>query len=339
VLVTAAAQSDYTGRIERGFQISFFAGLVVVLVMVLTGIAIGRWLVAPLRELVNAVERIGDGDLEFETNIDHAPEYNRLGRAINAMIIALRDRLRMRRSLQLASEVQKNLLPRTEPHISGLDIVGHSTYCDETGGDYYDFLDISGSDENEVVVALGDVMGHGVAAAMLMATARGILRSRCAQEGSLAEFLEHLNTLLIPDTQGHRFMTMLLATFNVSSGTLRWASAGHGAPIIYDSQSDSFLDLDGGGIPLGIAETAEYEEYANHVATPGHVILIATDGIWEAKGEDDELYGMDRLMDLIRSLAHLDARGISDGIRMAIADHQGTNEPDDDMTYVVIRVP
>ena len=105
------------------------------------------------------------------------------------MTLGLQDRLRMRESLSLAMEVQRNLLPSDAPVISGLDIAGHSTYCDETGGDYYDFLDVSGADKDTAVVALGDVMGHGVAAAMLMATARGILRSRCSVAGSLADCL------------------------------------------------------------------------------------------------------------------------------------------------------
>lgn len=339
VLVTAGAQSDFTGRIDRGFQLSSVLSMVAVLCVGLLGFLTARWVIRPLGELVSAAHRIGEGDLDFETDISHAPEYNRLGNAMNAMIVALKDRMRMRRSLQLASEVQQNLLPSGEPSIEGLDICGHSTYCDETGGDYYDFLDISDGDHRELVVALGDVMGHGVAAAMLMATARGILRSRCAQSGSLAEFLDHLNELLLPDTEGVRFMTMLLATLDVGSSELRWASAGHGPPIIFDRNRDEFLDLSGGGIPLGIADFADYEEYAIDVVTPGHLIILATDGIWEAKDERGELYGMDRFHELIRSLSHLSAHEISAGIQKAIATHQGLGEPDDDMTFVIIRVP
>jgi serine phosphatase RsbU (regulator of sigma subunit) len=94
--------------------------------------------------------------------------------------------MRLRHSLALAQEVQQNLLPSGTPNIKGLDIAGHATYCDETGGDYYDFLKIAGQPDTTAAIVVGDVVGHGVAAAMLMATARGILLSRCRTPGSLA---------------------------------------------------------------------------------------------------------------------------------------------------------
>ena len=340
ILVTAAAQRDYTGDIEQGFRNSFILTSLIVLLIVLAGIIVARWLVRPIATLVGAAQRVGSGDLDFDIEIDHAPEYANLSNAMNTMIDDLRDRMRMRRSLMLAQEVQKNLLPDHEPSIKGLDIVGHSTYCDETGGDYYDFLHVIGGDENEVVVALGDVMGHGVAAAMLMATARGILRSRCAVEGSLAEFLEHLNKLLIPDTRGERFMTMLLATINATTHRMRWASAGHGAPIIYDGANDRFIDLDGGGVPLGIFADAEYEEYTLDKIEHGMIILIATDGLWEAKSHiDGELFGMERLREMLRTLAPRTAREISDTLRDTISEFQGEDGQDDDVTYVVVKIP
>ncbi len=339
ILVTVAAKRDVTGDIERGFQLSFLINILVVLVVTLGAIALARWLVAPLRTLVDSAHRIGSGDLDFEVGINHAPEYTKLANAINTMIIDLRDRMRMRRSLMLAHEVQKNLLPSDEPTIDGLEITGHSTYCDETGGDYYDFLDLSEGDNNDVLVVLGDVMGHGVAAAMLMATARGLLRSRVSSEGSLAEFLEHVNALLIPDTGGQRFMTMLLVTINAQSHRLRWASAGHGPPIVYNANSDTFLDIQGGGLPLGLVEESDYDEYTIDHIDSGHIVLVATDGLWEAKNAQDEQFGEDRLRELLRTHAHKNTDQIKDAIRAAVNEFQGDIAQDDDVTFVVIRVP
>ncbi|MEN8131766.1 MAG: HAMP domain-containing protein, partial [Pseudomonadota bacterium] len=187
-LTTMIPEKDFIAEIQTQFRRSSIMSLAAVALAIVVGLAAARWLVAPLVTLVTAVRRIGQGDLDVRVNIHHAPEYKKLADEINEMAIGLQDRMRMRESLSLAMEVQRNLLPSSDPEINGLDIAGHSTYCDETGGDYYDFLEVTGSDVDTVVVAVGDVMGHGVAAAMLMATARGILRSRCAVPGSLADF-------------------------------------------------------------------------------------------------------------------------------------------------------
>jgi serine phosphatase RsbU (regulator of sigma subunit) len=235
-------------------------------------------------------------------------------------------------------EVQRNLLPSEPPQYNGLDIAGHSTYCDETGGDYFDFLDLSRGDEDAVVIVVGDVMGHGVAAALLMATARGILRSRCAVPGSLADFLIHLNDMLVADTGGERFMTMLLITINPDRDELRWASAGHGAPIIYDPATHKFVEIDGGGLPLGLVEGERYAEYVQPGIRPGTIILASTDGLTETASPTGELYGTDRLLPLLRAHANDSAAAISETIRHSVAQHRGPAAPDDDLTFVVAKV-
>ena len=338
MLTTVIPERDFTANIESEFRRSSLTSLLVVLLTLIVGLIAARWLVAPILTLVNAVRQIGQGELETRVDINHAPEYRHLADEINEMTVGLQDRLRMRESLSLAMEVQRNLLPAADPNIEGLDIAGHSTYCDETGGDYYDFLDVTGVEDDTAVVALGDVMGHGVAAAMLMATARGILRSRCAVPGSLADFLEHLNDMLVPDTRGQRFMTMLLLTISPNRREMRWSSAGHGPPIVYDSINDRYPDLDGGDLPLGIVGEEHYEEFVKRDIGPGYVILAATDGLWEAKGADGELYGMDRLRELLRTNAHRPAAEIGQEIRRTLNAYVGPEGQDDDLTFVIIKV-
>ncbi len=337
-LATIIPERDFLAEIDAGFHRSSLVGLLAVVLAIVVGLLAARWLVSPLVTLVTAVRRIGQGDLDTEVSIRHAPEYEKLAHEINEMALGLQDRMRMRESLSLAMEVQKNLLPEQDPSIAGLDIAGHSTYCDETGGDYYDFLDVSDVDDDTAVVALGDVMGHGVAAAMLMATARGILRSRCAVPGSLADLLEHLNNMLVPDTRGTRFMTMLLVTICPNRHEVRWASAGHGPPLIYDANTDSFKELDGGGMPLGIVDSEDYQEETESDIGPGHVMLISTDGLWEAKGQQGGMFGMERVEALIRDNAKRPAKEISQRIRDSLARFRGELDPDDDLTFIVIKV-
>lgn len=337
-LITIIPTQDFVADIEAEFQRSWIASLVGVAIALAVGLAAARWLVAPLVQIVAAVRRIGQGDLETRVQIKHAPEYTKLADEINEMTTGLQDRMRMRESLSLAMEVQRNLLPSESPAIPRLDIAGHSTYCDETGGDYYDFLDVSDADDETAVIAVGDVMGHGVAAAMLMATARGILRSRCSVPGSLADFLNHLNEMLVVDTMGERFMTMLLVTVSATREDLRWASAGHGPPMIYDDTSDKFLEIDGGGLPLGLVHEAEYEEYVLPGVKSGFIILGATDGVTETKAEDGTLFGNERLQELVRKNAKRSSQEISEAIRDAVTHFRGPSEQDDDVTFVIAKV-
>ena len=338
ILVTIIPEKDFVAQIEAEFQRSFVASLIGVALAIVVGLVAANWLVAPLLKLVTAVRRIGQGDLETRVHVRHAPEYANLAAEINKMTVGLQDRMRMQKSLSLAMEVQRNLLPSGAPRIGGLDIAGHSTYCDETGGDYYDFLDVSGAEQDTAVIVIGDVMGHGVAAALLMATARGILRSRCAVPGSLADFLNHLNDMLVADTHGERFMTMLLVTISAGRDELRWASAGHGSPIVYDPTSDAFPEIDGGGLPLGLLVGERYSEYFQPGIKSGSIILASTDGLTETKNEKGDLYGTERLLTLLRGSAGRSADEISEAIRESLARHRGPVAPDDDLTFVVAKV-
>lgn len=337
-LATIVPEKDFTAEIDAGLTKSTLASVIAIAAAIAIGLGASALLLRPILTVVTYARRIGQGDLDTHVELNHAPEFKMLADELNNMIGGLRDRLRMRKSLSLAMEVQQNLLPSAEPSIEGLDIAGHSTYCDETGGDYYDYLELQGVDEHTASIALGDVMGHGVAAAMLMATARGILRSRCQEPGSLADFLDHLNAMLCHDTQGHRFMTMLLLTLDAKAAEMRWSSAGHGPPIVYDTQDDRFLDFEAGDLPLGIEESEKFTEHRYSQIRNGQIVIAATDGLWETKGHDKELFGMERVHDLIRRNAHRTADEISEAIRFELAEYRGPLDPDDDLTFVVVKV-
>jgi phosphoserine phosphatase RsbU/P len=295
-------------------------------------------LMRPFLALVAHVRRVGEGELDEHIHLTDNLEMAQLSSAINDMVDDLQDHVRLRHSLALAMDVQQNLLPSGPPSIAGLDVAGHSTYCDETGGDYYDFLEVTGLSKTAIAVALGDVMGHGVAAAMLMATARGILRSRCQEPGTLAELLTHMNDLLVDDTGGERFMTMLLMTIDVDSGHMTWASAGHDPPIIHDTTSGEFVEREGGGLPLGISEDETYEEHTSADVRPGQIYLAATDGLWEAANSEGQIFGKDRLRDAIQRSADLPAEDMAKAIRDELARFQGDVSQDDDITFVIVKV-
>jgi sigma-B regulation protein RsbU (phosphoserine phosphatase) len=338
LIVTMVPELDFLADVEAVQQRYILIGIVTVCVTVALGLVFAYIGTRALLNLVGHVRQIGKGDLDHELDLHYSPEFSRLTNEINTMTAHLRDRMRLRHSLALAMEVQQSLLPSDTPDIEGLDIAGHSAYCDETGGDYYDFLDISGLSDTTAAIAVGDVVGHGVAAAMLMATARGILRSQCQEPGTLADLLNNMNVLLIEDTGGERYMTMLLMTIDAVSGQLRWATAGHEPPFVYDQKTESFIDFNGSGYPLGMIEGVSYDEYDFDSVKSGQVYVISTDGIWETLNTDNELFGTDRFRELIRLNAHLSAREISERISNDLEEYRGGSKQKDDIAFVVIKV-
>ena len=175
IIATLVPESDFLAEIKAGRNRHIKIGSLAVFVTLLFGVVVAAISIWPMMDLVAFVHRIHQGDLEQELKLEYSTEFVQLSKQMNAMAAGLRDRMRLRNSLALAQEVQQNLLPSGKPKIKGLDIAGHATYCDETGGDYFDFLTIAGRPDTTAAIAVGDVVGHGVAAAMLMASARGIL--------------------------------------------------------------------------------------------------------------------------------------------------------------------
>jgi sigma-B regulation protein RsbU (phosphoserine phosphatase) len=338
IIATLVPESDFLAEIKAGRSRHIKIGGLAVLITLLFGVVVAAISIWPMMDLVAFVHRIHQGDLEQELKLEYSTEFVQLSKQMNAMAAGLRDRMRLRNSLVLAQEVQQNLLPSGKPEIKGLDITGHATYCDETGGDYFDFLTIAGQPDTTAAIAVGDVVGHGVDAAMLMATARGILRSRCRTPGTLADLLTHLNSLLVEDTGGDRFMTMLLMTVDAKRKELCWATAGHDTPIVYDPATDQFSQFNGSGMSLGLVKGVDYEEHLFTDVRPGQVIMALTDGLWEAFNKDGEMFGKDRVRNLIRRFATLSAVEISEQINAELSRFLGVKSPDDDLTFVIVKV-
>ncbi|MHC4939304.1 MAG: SpoIIE family protein phosphatase [Planctomycetota bacterium] len=338
VMASVVPEADFLGPVMEANARILAIGMFACGLSTLAGVILALRLARPIQQLQRHVERIGAGDFKTRIDLNQTSEFVDLTASMNAMSEDLADRMRLRESLALAMEVQQSLLPHDDPDAFGLDVAGHSTYCDETGGDYYDFLHIDGTADHTLSVAVGDVMGHGIAAAMLMATARGILHSRTKTPGRLCELLTHMNTILVRDTDGERFMTMLLLTIDADLRRMRWASAGHGAPILYDPSTDKFPALGRGGLPLGLMAGVAYQERVVEKLKPGTILLPCTDGVWETRNENGEEWGLDRFHQLIRDSANESAAEISSRIRTAVEGWRGNSAQDDDITFVVVKL-
>jgi len=244
-----------------------------------------------------------------------------------------------KKALALAGEVQKSLLPQSKPNVHGLDIAGRNVSCDEIGGDYFDFLWRREKPDGPFTVAVGDITGHGVDSALLMTSARAFLRMRASQPGTMSEIITAMNRHLTRDVlETGRFMTLFYLTVDLQKDRIDWVRAGHDPAILYDPQKDSFEELKGSGVALGINDTFEYAENHRKGLANRQIIAIGTDGIWEAFNKKGAMFGKKRFKDIIRQNAGAGADDILNAVFNEINQFIEGQKTEDDITLVIIKI-
>jgi sigma-B regulation protein RsbU (phosphoserine phosphatase) len=307
-------------------------------IVVLIRIVTGRTVVA-IKEVSQAAERVAGGDYGKLLAVKTRDEVGELINSFNSMVQQLKERMAMKQAMNLAMEVQQNLLPRKMPRIKGLDIAARSIYCDETGGDLYDFLKTNGDIPGSIGIAVGDVSGHGIPAALLMATVRAFLKSRVTQPGSAAEIVSDVNRLVTHDTgDTGQFMTLFYAAIDTARKEFRWVRAGHDPALLYDPAAASFTELSGPGMVIGVDSRYAYREGGTIALTADQILLIGTDGLWETQNMAGDMFGKDRLQAIIQENAQASADRILGSIIHGVQEFRGSAKQEDDITLVVIKV-
>lgn len=252
----------------------------------------------------------------------------------NAQLVAReREAQRLEREMELARLIQVGLLPDQPPIIPGWRFAAWSSSCDATGGDYHDFLPtVSGCD-----VALGDVSGHGIAAALLMSTARAFLRAMHGPDVDLGYLLTRMNALLEQDMADDAFMSFVACRLG-PDGRCTLVNAGHEAPLFYRAADQGFDDIDIGGLLLGMLPDMLYDPTDVPPLRPGDMMVLFTDGIFEAQRPPDfETFGLDRLRAVIAAAAPQGALAVRDAVVAAVDGWLAGHPPHDDRTLVVIE--
>jgi sigma-B regulation protein RsbU (phosphoserine phosphatase) len=300
---------------------------------------VSRNLTRPFNEIVQTLKSVKSGRFDKKVQVTSNDEIGYTGDVINEMTDGLIERERMQQSLNLAREVQQSLLPKRNLKINRLEAAGKSIYCDETGGDYYDFIPVGKGDSQKIGVAIGDVSGHGISSALLMATVRSTLRFRASLPGSVAGIISDVNRQLVRDVEDSgQFMTMFFLTLNTDSNHLEWVRAGHDPAIIFDPRSESFSELGGPGIALGVDADWVYEDNSLPYGSKGQIIFLSTDGIWEVRNKNGEMMGKEPILKIIRQNASSDATQIIDAVFETLEKFTAGVKIEDDMTSVVVKL-
>ena len=244
-------------------------------------------------------------------------------------------REKAKRELEIAHEVQERLFPQEYPPIAGLEYAGACRPALGVGGDYYDFIRFS---DSELGIAIGDVSGKGMPAALLMATLRAYLRGQTIRgEPDLAGMMANLNALVYESSAANRYATFFYGDYNGSTRVLRYVNAGHNPPLVIRRSGDEVVHLDTGGPVIGLIEGCRYTQ-GSIALEPGDLLVAFTDGITEAMNAADEEWGEERLLDALRSHRALPSRQLIDRLMHAADEFVDAAPQHDDMTLVVIRL-
>jgi len=332
-----AISAGQFGKLVLAFVVAVY--FLFITIAIIFNFLAGRSILLPVKEMMRVVDSVRDGDFHQKVRVVSNDELGVLGDGMNEMTAGLIERDQMRQSLYLAKEVQQALLPRSTPEIKGLDIASTSVYCDETGGDYYDFFIPDQPDAGRISIVVGDVSGHGISSALLMTTARAFFRQRSALPGKISAVVSDVNRLLAHDVaDSGGFMTLFFLNIDRLNRRLNWVRAGHDPAVFYDPRTGTVEELRGSGMAMGIDGDHDYEHFTREDLAPGQIILLGTDGIWEAQNSKGEMFGKDTLYRIIRQYSDTDAKGLLTACLYALDKFRDGVKPEDDVTLVVIKV-
>lgn len=325
-----------TARYVIFISLAVFCALLVVVLFVANRLA------APIAKFAEAADRLAEGDFDTRVRVRSRDEVGRLARSFNTMadrlgeyVRELADKHRIENELVIAQRIQSDLLPRTMPELPGVDVYGLTAPARQVGGDYFDFFNPT---PDSVGIAMGDVTGKGIPAALLMSATRSVLRSQVAGKEMPDEVLKAVNALLLPDVSHSRnFVALSYSIYCPRSRNLTFSNAGQVFPMHYRQRTGECGFLECSGLPLGARPQGSYQAIACRLE-PGDLVLFYTDGCVESANAEREIYGFRRLMDALSERAGLSARAVAEGLLDDINRFMSGHEPYDDITLAVLKV-
>lgn len=242
------------------------------------------------------------------------------------------EKKRIEEELKVANEIQVRLQPLSPPRLPGYDMIGISFPCREIGGDYYDFIQRK---NGRLLLALGDVSGKGIGAALMMSSLHAALHAQAQTMLQPAQIVTEINNYIFENSPENKFLTLFCAELDPSTGQLCYSNAGHNPPILVSNDGRYSL-LESGGLPIGITDFITYEE--NYVVmNPGDVLVIYSDGITDSVNEQDQDFGEQRLIQVVHRYRTRTASQLRDRIDEAITQFTGQCPVIDDTTIMIVK--
>ncbi|MFB3925638.1 MAG: SpoIIE family protein phosphatase [Syntrophales bacterium] len=333
--------NDIIRKIRNTFIQAF---IVIILIVAGLSFMISRMITDPIRALTRGVRAIGRGEMEVRVDIKTGDELEDLAASFNKMIADLKTHMEdLRRAtaekegflkeLEIARGLQQRLLPQSPPDIEGFDLAASNIPAKEVGGDFYDFIPIAGDHWG---LAIADVSGKGMPAAMFMGLSRTIIRTSTTSTLQLAAAIKQANDLICRDSTSGMFVTLFYAVLDVGKKELKYINAGHNPPLFFKRATAETVLLKARGIALGVSASIELEEEVIKMAE-GDVLVLYTDGVTEAINQNREEFGLDRLIRFVMRNNALPAVELIHGIEKEVMAFAEGQPQFDDITLLVLK--
>jgi sigma-B regulation protein RsbU (phosphoserine phosphatase) len=335
--VLTAQQAESKVSVLIAFYAIIFA--IVEVISIYIGVSLTRTITGAVNELYEGTERVKEGDFSHRIQVKGEDQIAELSRSFNTMtenverlLRIAKESERMQAELEIARQVQAQLFPRSVPKLKSLELKAVCNPARTVSGDYFDYQMLP---DGRLALALGDVAGKGISAALLMASLQASLRMQ-VREPSLtsSRLVGRINQHLHSNTAPEKYATFYFSLFDEEAGTLTYTNAGHLPPLLFRNGEVTPLDVN--GMVVGAFPFAKYNE-SQVTLLPGDLLVGYTDGITEPENEYGEMFGEERLIDVVHKHSHLDHDHIINAVIDAVQQFTGSPELQDDMTLIVAR--
>ena len=327
------------------FIFGIIAGLTTMLMVAyFIATAFAAVLIFSISRAVNRIEKgtkaVERGDFSYRIRMKRhnqlgamAMSFDRMTESIVSLLVTVAEKERLQSEIQIAAEIQRNLLPKEGPLFRGVSFSAHFEPTASIGGDYYDVFNL---DKTRLAVAIGDVSGHGLSTGLVMAMVKAALTTLIEEGADEASLFRRLNELVYRSTERRAFMTLAFTIFDLERGTIRHTNAGHLYPYLLRRGESGPIPIEAPSLPLGVrselaTQTVEVD------LQEGDAIVYLSDGIIEAQDENGDPLGFDQLESLLARQTERSPTVIRDEILEAVARHSGSRAADDDRTVMIIR--
>jgi phosphoserine phosphatase RsbU/P len=326
-----------------GFRLVSVILLLIEIVALMIGVVLTRAITSTIAELYRATQYVQRGDLTHRVRVERRDQLGMLGESFNSMTGSISRLIEEQKQLQrlenevsIAREVQNQLFPQKLPVVPGVEIEAICKAARAVSGDYYDFIELS---PTQVAIAVADISGKGISAALLMASLQAALRSLLLSPGSgqlgTEEIVARLNNHLVRNTGDDRFATFFICVYDSATRLLRYTNAGH-LPCFFIAEGRS-IHLDLGGMVLGVQE--DYPFRQGSLVVPANALLVGySDGLIEPENVYGEEFGIPRLEDVAMRVQGAPPRNVAEALMNAAEEWAGTADQADDMTVIVARL-
>jgi sigma-B regulation protein RsbU (phosphoserine phosphatase) len=329
--------------LEMALIAGFIVFVLVEIVCWVIGITMTRNITGAVHHLYEGTHRIMEGDFSHRIEVRGKDQLAELGVSFNRMtenlahlLTVAKEKERLQSEIEIAREVQSQLYPRVAPQTKSLRLTAVCRPARIVSGDYYDYECL---DDRHTALAIGDVAGKGISAALLMATLQSSLRTQLSNQRpdgppSAARLVSQLNQYLYANTSAEKFSTLCLGLYDEESRCFLYSNGGHLPPVLVRAGGLQRLDVN--GTVVGAFPFAEYGE-SRVVLEPGDLLVFFTDGVTEPENEYGEMFGEERFLDLLLRNAHLGEEEIVRLVIESVREWTGSEELQDDMTLLLAR--